>query len=71
LIIGYYLLVLRYLDEWLVGLFETRLVVYAFVGLGLILLQGVALDIVTTLLLRYLRVDQFGIRRFLDVFSRR
>lgn len=71
LIMGYFLLVLRYLDDWLVALFDTRLVVYAFVGLGLILAQGVLLDIITTLLLRYLRIDQFGIRRFLDVFSRR
>ncbi|RLD06317.1 MAG: hypothetical protein DRI56_08160 [Chloroflexota bacterium] len=71
LIVGYYFLVLNVLDDWLMSVFKTNLVWYAFIGLGLILAQGVLLDFVTTLLLRYLRVDQFGIRRFLDVFSNR
>jgi len=71
LIAAYYFLVLQGLDIWLTSVFGTNLVWYAFFGLGLILAQAVLLDFVTILLLRYLRVDQFGIKRFLDVFSNR
>lgn len=71
LLAGYYFLALSKLGPWLMAISGTNLILYAFLGLGLILVQGVLLDLVTTLLLRYLRVDQFGIRRFLDVFSNR
>lgn len=71
LVVGYYLLVLRWIDDWLLGMFNNNLVLYAFVGLGLILLQGAVTDLVTTLLLRYVKLDQFGLRRVLDVFSDR
>lgn len=71
LLVGYYFLVLNHLGDWLTSISASNLILYAFLGLGLILAQGVLLDLTTTLLLRYLRVDQFGIRRFLDVFSNR
>ena len=71
LILGYYLLVLRYLDAWLVKMFETNLVTYALVGLGLIFTQAVILDFITSYLMKYIKLDQFGIRRILDVFSDR
>jgi hypothetical protein len=71
LIGGYYLLVLRYLGDWLNGLFHQDLTIFAAVGLGMILFQAFVLDLVTSLLMKYIKLDQFGIRRFLDVFSNR
>ena len=71
LIFGYYLLVLRFLDDWLLSLFQSNLVLYSFLGLGLIILQAVLLDFVTSFLMKYIKLDQFGIRRVLDVFSDR
>ena len=71
LIFGYFTLVLRYLDAWLVDMFNTNLVTYAFIGLGLIFTQAVILDFITSYLMKYIKLDQFGIRRILDVFSDR
>ena len=71
LIFGYYLIVLRYLDDWLLSLFQSGLTLYSFIGLGLIIVQAVLLDFVTSFLMRYIKLDQFGIRRVLDVFSDR
>jgi hypothetical protein len=71
LIFAYYLLVLRWLDDWLYSIFNTNLVFYAFVGLGLIFIQAVLLDFVTSYLMKYIKLDQFGIRRIKDVFSDR
>ncbi len=71
LIFGYYLLVLRYLGDWMMEIFESNLVYYSFVGLGLILMQAVLLDFITSFLMKYIKLDQFGIRRILDVFSDR
>jgi hypothetical protein len=71
LIFGYYLLVLRWLDDWLMTIFNTNLVHYAAAGLGLILAQAVLLDFVTSYLMKFIKLDQFGIRRILDVFSDR
>ena len=71
LIFGYYLLVLRWLDDWLMTIFDTNLVYYAFVGLGMIFIQAVLLDFVTSFLMKFIKTDQFGIRRILDVFSDR
>jgi putative flippase GtrA len=53
----YFLLVLRFLGEPLVRLFDDNLVVYAAAALGLIVAQGVVLDFVTSLLIRLLNVD--------------
>ena len=71
LVFGYYLLVLRWLDDWLMMIFNTNLVYYAFVGLGMIFIQAVLLDFVTSFLMKFIKTDQFGIRRILDVFSDR
>ncbi len=71
LIGGYYLLVLRYLGDWLNGLFHQNLTIFALVGLSMILFQAFILDLVTSFLMKYIKMDQFGIRRFLDVFSNR
>ncbi len=71
LIIGYYLLVLRWLGDWIGSIFESNLYIYAFAGLGLIFVQAVVLDIVTSFLMKYIKLEQFGIRRILDVFSDR
>jgi len=71
LIFGYYLLVLRYLGDWLLALFQSNLILYAVTGLSLIIVQAVFLGIVTSFLMKYIKLDQFGIRRILDVFSDR
>lgn len=71
LIFGYYLLVLRWLGDWIASIFNNNLYIYAFVGLGLIFVQAVILDLVTSFLMKYIKLDQFGIRRILDVFSNR
>jgi len=71
LLVGYYFVVLRWLQDWIQDIYLQNLTLYAFVGLGLILIQGAFLDLVTSLLLKYIKLDQFGLRRFLDVFSNR
>lgn len=71
LIAGYYLLILRWLDDWLMTIFNTNLVYYSIVGLGMIFIQAVILDFVTSYLMKYVKLDQFGVRRILDVFSDR
>jgi hypothetical protein len=71
LVVGYYLLVLRFLNDWLLSIFTGNLVLYAFVSLGLIVIQGAFLEYVTSLLMKYVKLDQFGLRRILDVFSDR
>ncbi len=71
LIVAYYLLVLHSIGGWLAAIFGSNLYQYAFIGLGLILAQAVILDIVTSLMMKYIKLDQFGIRRILDVFSNR
>ena len=49
---AYFLLVLHLLGDWLHGLVDRHPVVYAFVALGLILAQGVILEVVTTKLMK-------------------
>ena len=71
LIFAYYLVVLRWLDDWLMSLFQNNLIFYTVTGLGLIVVQAVFLDYLTSLILKYFKLDQFGIRRILDVFSDR
>ncbi len=58
LVVGYALFVLRVLGDFLTRLFNNDLVVYAFIGLGLIVAQGVVLDVVTTFLLNWLRLER-------------
>ncbi len=71
LILTYNFVVLRWLRDWLLLIFNSNLIIYAVSALGLIVIQGVFLDFVTSFLLKYIKLDQFGIRRVLDVFSDR
>lgn len=58
LVLGYFLLVLRLLGEPLEALASWNLVLYAFAALGLIVVQAVALEFVTSFL-----VDRLGLDR--------
>ena len=59
LLVAYFFAVLRYLGEYLLNLFEHQTYVYAFLGLTLIVVQGVFLETVTTFLIRWLRLDRW------------
>ena len=58
LVVGYFLLVLRILGEPLERLFLRNLTAYAIIGLLLILAQAVVLEAVTSLIMRWLGLDQ-------------
>jgi hypothetical protein len=58
LVVVYFFLVLRFLAEPLANLFETNLVVYAFIGLGLIVAQGALLEFITSFLLSRLGLER-------------
>lgn len=60
LVVGYFFLVLRFLAEPLARLFDSNLVAYAFVALLLILVQGVALEAVTSFIISLLGLDKIG-----------
>ena len=55
LVLIYFFLVLHFLSHWLDSLFRDDRGVYAGVALGLIIGQGVALELLTTALLRLIR----------------
>ena len=52
LVISYFFLVLHFLGDWLKHLFDQRRTLYAITALGLIVSQGIALEMVTTTLLK-------------------
>lgn len=58
LVLGYFFLVLRYLGEPLEELYTSNLVVYAFVALALIVIQGVVLEFVTSFLINRLGLER-------------
>lgn len=58
LVVIYFLVVLRWLGEPLVELFVQNPVVYAPVGLALILIQGVVLEAVTSFLISRLGMER-------------
>jgi len=58
LVVIYTVVVLRLLSQPLARLFDTNLVTYAIVSLGLIAAQGALLDAVTSFLLKRLRLEQ-------------
>lgn len=58
LVLAYFLVVLRWLGKPLVALFLDNPVLYAPVGLALILLQGVALEAVTSFLISRLGLER-------------
>lgn len=58
LVVVYFLLVLRWLAEPLVELFRQNPTLYAPLGLVLILLQGVALEAITSFLISRLGLER-------------
>jgi hypothetical protein len=58
LVLGYFLLVLRFLGEPLNELYTNNLVLYAFVALALIVAQGAVLELVTSFLLNRLGLER-------------
>lgn len=57
--VGYFLVVLRWLGEPLVEIFLENPTLYAPIALGLIVFQGVALEAITSFL-----VSRLGLERF-------
>jgi hypothetical protein len=55
LVVGYYFLVLHFLGDWLSGLFHRNRHLYAFVALGLIVGQGMLLELLTAALFALIR----------------
>jgi hypothetical protein len=55
IIVAYYYLVLSLLGDWISRLFDTDKRLYAAACLGLILAQGILLELTTTFLLRVVR----------------
>jgi hypothetical protein len=55
LVLGYFFLVLKYLGHWLNDLYLQNRPLYAAVALGLMIGQGLVLEIVTRLLLKAIR----------------
>lgn len=58
LLIGYFLVALRFLAEPLARYFDSNLTLYAFLGLGLIVAQAVLLDYVVVFLIRLIGLDR-------------
>jgi len=52
---AYFLFVLRFLGGWLKHEFDQNRTIYAVVALVLIVVQGVALEMLTTRLLKWIR----------------
>ena len=55
LVIGYVLLVLNYMSGWLKNLYDQSKTRYAIICLLLIIGQGIVLEMVTSVLLRFIR----------------
>ncbi len=60
LVIGYFLVILRFLADPLKALFHTNLTLYGVLALGLILVQGVVLEAITSFLLERLGLELLG-----------
>lgn len=56
LVAGYVLFVIGLLNTWLHGIYEHNRTLYAFVALFLIIAQGVVLEMVTSFLLKLIRL---------------
>ena len=54
-VFAYFFLVLHFLGGWIKHIFDQNKTLYAFVALALIIVQGVALEMLTTALLRVIR----------------
>lgn len=55
LVIGYYLLVLHFLGDWIARLFHGDRRIYAVVALALIVCQGILLELLTAALFALIR----------------
>ncbi|GEM_PF-1131824 len=55
LVVGYFYLVLHFLGEWIKAIYDKDKTLYAAVALGLMLGQGLVLEMVTTFLLKVIR----------------
>jgi len=55
LVVVYVFFVIAFLGNWLDALYEHHKIRYAFAALLLIIGQGVVLEMVTTILLRFIR----------------
>ena len=60
LLISYFFAVLRFLGDFLVNLFHMQSYLYAFLGLGIIIIQAVLLEMVSSYLVRLLRLDRLA-----------
>jgi hypothetical protein len=60
LLVAYFFIVLRYLGDFLMKLFNSQIYVYAFLGLSLIVVQAVFLEAITSFFIRLLRLDRLG-----------
>ena len=58
LVVGYFLVVLRLLGPFLRNLFQNELIIYAFLGLGLVVAQGVLLETITSFILDWLNLNR-------------
>jgi hypothetical protein len=58
LVLAYSVVVLRWLSEPLLQLFRNNLLAYALLSLGLIVIQGALLDVVTAFLLDQLPIER-------------
>ena len=58
LVVAYFYLVLQYLRGFLTDLYSNNLLVYAFLGLGLIVIQAVVLEAITSFLINRLNLER-------------
>lgn len=58
LVVGYFYVVLRFLETFLADLFGNNLTLYAFLGLGLVVAQGVLLETITSFILDWLNLER-------------
>jgi hypothetical protein len=55
MVVAYFFLVLHFLGDWLNHIFEHDRRIYAALALGLIVGQGIVLEVITTALLGFIR----------------
>ncbi len=55
LVIGYFFLCLHFISGWIKGVYDSNKTLYALAALGMMVGQGVALEALTTALLRFIR----------------
>jgi hypothetical protein len=58
LLVIYFFAVLRFMGNFLTNLFHTQNILYALVGLAIIIVQAVLLEIVSSYIMRLLRLER-------------